>query len=322
MILVWLEWNIRSFRLDEASFACLKRLASPGARIVRVRSERAFLRALPQAEVVLTWNFRSEWYARSPLLRVVATPAAGREFIAQDAPSGVRIHHGHFHGVLMAETVVALMYAWCRGIVAAERLAASGARGEADASASASVREAHMESTSAGNRDSALWPRRALSDRCYSLAGTSAVIVGHGHVGRAVGRLLRANGVAVKGIRRCNLAELDGALATADWVILALPSDTGTDDLIDARRLRLMPRRAVLVNVGRGNAVDERALVASLRRRAIAAALLDVFKEEPLSPSSPLAVDLPNLVRLPHASAFSPRYLPLFFEELHREHVI
>ena len=72
----------------------------------------------------------------------------------------------------------------------------------------------------------------------------------------------------------------------------------------------------MLVNVGRGNAVDEAALADALRRRRLAGAYLDVFKKEPLTPDSPLAADLPGLVRLPHMSAFAPEYLPLFFQEL------
>ena len=101
-------------------------------------------------------------------------------------------------------------------------------------------------------------------------------------------------------------------------LIMALPSDTGTDNLVDASVLRTMKRSAVLVKVGRGNAVDEAALAKALRSRRIAAAYLDVFKREPLTPASPLAADIPGLVRIPHGSAFAPEYLPLFFRELQK----
>ena len=77
-----------------------------------------------------------------------------------------------------------------------------------------------------------------------------------------------------------------------------------------------MKRSAVIVNVGRGNAIDEQALADALRRRRIAAAFLDVFKREPLTCESPLAVDIPGLFRFPHGSAFSPDYLAEFFREL------
>ena len=125
-----------------------------------------------------------------------------------------------------------------------------------------------------------------------------------------------ALGVRVTPIRRATIAALIPACRTADWLIAALPSDTGTDNLVSAAVLRALPRRAVFINVGRGNAVDEEALATALRTHRLAAACLDVFKREPLDSTSPLAADLPNLHRLPHATAFAPDYLPLFFEEL------
>ena len=313
MILVWLEWNISSFRLNDESFAYLASLAPKGEKIVRAKTEREFLASLPEADTVITWEFRREWYALARRMKVLATPAAGREFISQDVPPGVTLHHGRFHGAIMSETVLALMYAWCRGIVGA--LGMRPTRSARASRAGGPAKVAHLESVAA-TRDTPMWPRRALSERCYTLHGTKAVVLGYGNVGRAIGRLLEANGVSVKGVGRHNFGELDGALPEADWLVLALPSDTGTDNIVNARVLRMMKKSAVVINVGRGNAIDEKALLSALRRGRIAAALLDVFKEEPLDESSPMAVDLPNLVRLPHASAFSPKYLPMFFDEL------
>lgn len=312
MILVWLEWNIPSFRLNDESFAYLLKLVPKGEEVRRARGERGFLASLPDADTVITWEFRREWYALAKRMKVLATPAAGREFISQDAPEGVAIHHGRFHGAIMAETVLALMYAWCRGIVCASEMRPSR---PARATRASAAKVAHLEGVTAGS-DTPMWPRRALSERCYTLRGTKAVVLGFGSVGRAIGSLLEANGVSVKGIGRRNFGEFGAALPDADWLVLALPGDTGTDDIVDARVLRMMKKSAVVINVGRGNAIDEKALLSALRRRRIAAALLDVFKEEPLDESSPMAADLPNLVRLPHASAFSPKYLQMFFDEL------
>ena len=89
--------------------------------------------------------------------------------------------------------------------------------------------------------------------------------------------------------------------------------------MVDGRILRRMKKNAVIVNVGRGNAIDEAALADALRTRRIAAAFLDVFKAEPLSPQSPLSADIPGLFRFPHGSAFSPDYLARFFRELESE---
>ena len=119
-----------------------------------------------------------------------------------------------------------------------------------------------------------------------------------------------------KGLLHEAFLYLDRALPQADHLILVLPSDTGTDNLIDARRLALLPARAVVYNVGRGNCLDERALARALKAGALRGACLDVFKEEPLTRASPLAGDLPGLVRLPHSSAFDDSYMDLFVDEV------
>ena len=290
-LLIWLNWPVDVFCAKASSLAIFKaEVAGPRDKVTVVRSERAFLRALPLATHAIVWEFRKEWFVRAPKLRVLATPAAGREMLPNDSdlPPGVVRVNGAFHGTIISETVVAFMFAHARGLYAAEAF------------------------RRAGN----LWPRAELSPFCSLVAGTHAVILGYGKIGHAIGAKLEALGVKVTGIRRRNIASLKDACRTADWLITALPSDTGTDNLVGESVLRTLPHRAVLINVGRGNAIDEKALASALKAKRIAAACLDVFKREPLDASSPLAADLPNLHRLPHASAFAPDYLPLFFREL------
>lgn len=296
--LVWLNWPIGAFRVNRQDVAFFRRLVvdqMPNRQAVPpqvdvVRSERAFLKALPEATHAIVWEFKKEWFVRAKRLRVLATPGAGRELLPTDAelPKGVVRINGAFHGQIMSETVVACLFAYARGLYPAYDWQRTGV----------------------------LWPRGELSPFCTRVAGTKAVILGYGKIGQAVGAKLEALGVSVVGIRRRNFAELKPALKGADWLIVALPSDTGTDNLVDAGVLRAMRRTAVLVNVGRGNAVDEAALAKALKTRRIAAAFLDVFKKEPLTAVSPLAENLPGLYRLPHGSAFAPDYCQLFFQEL------
>ena len=286
--LIWLEWPEKCFRTSPEALSVLRKLVPSGSRIVRARSEASFLRALPRATHVVTWSFKPEWFDRAKKLRLLATPAAGRELVPVEGPKGVKIHFGGFHGAAMAESVLAMMLAWCRGVVAAERLGR--------------------------------WPKIALSERCYRLAGTRAVILGYGRIGRTIGDRLSALGVEVTGIRRANIGELKPAAKKADWLICVLPSDTGTTDIVDAKLLKLLPKRCVVVNVGRGNAIDEEALAKALASGKIAGALLDVWKKEPLDESSPLGRDgVPNLVRMPHAAAFHMEYVADAFRELFEE---
>jgi phosphoglycerate dehydrogenase-like enzyme len=302
-IAIFQESSVPYFRMRAPQVARL-RAAFPAAAVTWCRSESSFLRALPKAEAVVTWAFRQEWFARAPALRCVLSSAAGRDFFKLDPPPGVAVRYGTFHGALMAETVVGLMLAFNRGVVDAYRRQCAGE----------------------------LWPREALYGKVRLLRGSHAVIVGFGHIGGAIGRLLKPFGVRVTGVRRSpqapapdwfeagdavrDVAELDRVLPQADHLILVLPSDTGTDNLIDARRLALLPARSVVYNVGRGNCLDERALARALKAGALRGACLDVFKEEPLTGASPLGKDLPGLVRLPHASAFDDTYMDLFLDEV------
>lgn len=289
--LIWLNWPEPPFRLNKSDLNFFETLVS--GDVVAVRSETAFLRELPLATHVICWEFKKVWFEKSKRLRVLATPGAGRELLPADSeiPAAISKVHGEFHGAIMSETIISYMLAWCRGLFIA------------------------YDWQKAGGENN-LWRRADFGDYCFSLAGTKAVILGYGNIGRTTGTKLNALGVFVKGIRRKNINELSDAVKDADWLICVLPSDTGTDNMVDARLLRKMKRSAVIINVGRGNAVDEIALADALKKKRISAAFLDVFKSEPLTNDSPLAADLPGLFRFPHGSAFSPDYLKLFFREL------
>lgn len=306
LYLVWLNWPEPCFCARAADIACLKSLAPKGSRVVRVTSERSFLRELPKATHAIVWNFKKEWFAKAPRLKVLATPAAGQEFVPTEGPEGVRVHFGAFHGEIMAESVAAFVLAWSRGFFRPE------------------LREK-------------AWPRSELGSVCSEVAGTKAVVAGYGRVGRAIGAKLEALGVSVAGITRHGVFEgerklpprsLPRLLADADWFVMALPSTTGTDGFLSAATLKALPRRCVVVNVGRGNAVDERALYAALKSRRIAGAYLDVRRREPTATvlETPGFVqelaELPNCVLMPHASAFSPRYIRRCFMELKDEGLI
>ena len=310
--LVWLEWPEKCFRMDAEALRYLQRVVGAKGRVVRVKSERAFLRALPQATHALVWNFREEWFAKAPRLKVLATPAAGQEFVPTKGPKGVKIHFGSFHGEIMSETVAAFMLAWRRGFF-------------------------RLREKAVANDP---WPRNWLSDKCSTVGGTEAVIFGFGNVGRAIGDLLDRIGVLVTGVTRHFVYQIlsddrrpqqvgmsisDEMLRRADWVILALPSTTGTDNFFDAKLIRKLPRKCVIINVGRGNAVDEKALYQALRTKRLAGAYLDVRKHEPSatvleSPGYvPELADLPNCIVTPHSAAFDAKYLYLFLMELLRD---
>jgi phosphoglycerate dehydrogenase-like enzyme len=147
------------------------------------------------------------------------------------------------------------------------------------------------------------------------LTGRRLGVVGLGAIGSAVARLGVAFGMRVTGIRRqpelggpdgvavWGPDRLDDLLAASDALVLAAPLTPDTDALLDAGRLARLPRGAWVVNIARGQLIDETALVDALVSGALGGAALDVFAEEPLPPASPLW-RAPNLIVTPHTSGF------------------
>jgi phosphoglycerate dehydrogenase-like enzyme len=171
------------------------------------------------------------------------------------------------------------------------------------------------------------WEPRDIVDLQAQVLG----VVGLGPIGLEVARLGRAFGMRVIGMRRaargdepCEtwpLSRLQHLLEIADHLVLALPLTPDTRHLIDATALARMKPTATLVNVGRGELVDEAALGTALGERRLAGAGLDVFETEPLPPESPLW-DLPNVLITPHSAGTNPgndeRATEIFVDNLGR----
>lgn len=126
------------------------------------------------------------------------------------------------------------------------------------------------------------------------LYGERVLLLGLGAIGALVKTRLEAFGMEVVPVRR---SAAQGALAPDqwrdelggfDWVVLAVPSTPDTQNMIGAAELAAMKPSAVLVNIARGEVVDQDALIAALREQRIEAALLDVTTPEPLPPEHPL----------------------------------
>lgn len=158
------------------------------------------------------------------------------------------------------------------------------------------------------------------------LLETSALIVGQGTIGRLIGARLAAFGVAVTGVTRSGRDgtlrpdEWRERLGGYDWVVLAAPSTGATRAMIGADELAAMKRGAWLINVARGDMVDQDALLAALAARRIAGAFLDTVEPEPLPVEHPLW-SAPNVIHSMHLSGRSttgmfPRAAALFLDNL------
>jgi phosphoglycerate dehydrogenase-like enzyme len=158
-----------------------------------------------------------------------------------------------------------------------------------------------------------------------SLAGTTLGLVGLGAIGSAIAERARVFGVRVLAVRRhpgagpspadeVHVPEaLRGVLGRCDAVVVCAPATPETRNLFDAAAFAAMRPGAVFCNVARGSLVDEEALIAALVSGHLGAAILDVTREEPLPPSSPLW-DAPRLYLSPHSSASIDRYLESLFD--------
>lgn len=161
-----------------------------------------------------------------------------------------------------------------------------------------------------------VWTPRGHTSAPADLQGQTLVVLGLGAIGNEISRLGRALGLHVIGVRRSPRTdrdqvdelyppnELASILPRANWLAIACPLTDATRGMIDARQLALLPAGACVVNIARGEIVDEPALIAALQAGHIAGAYLDVFSQEPLSSDS-LLWDMPNVLISPHDSAAS-----------------
>ena len=151
------------------------------------------------------------------------------------------------------------------------------------------------------------------------LPGQTATIVGWGPIGQTLGRWLTSLGLQVVAVRQrvdaVTLAPTDGVQMASfeqlpsvwprtDWLILACPLTDKTRQLVDARALAALPAGAHLINVARGEVVDQEALVSALQSGHLGGAFLDVFAHEPLPADSPLWA-MPHVMVTPHAAGHS-----------------
>lgn len=159
------------------------------------------------------------------------------------------------------------------------------------------------------------------------IAGATALIVGLGDIGCEYAKRFRALGGKAIGVRRSahgkpdevdeiyQIDALDGLLPLADVVALSVPGSSATYHLMNAERLARLKPTAILLNVGRGTAVDTDALCEALRQGRLLGAGLDVTDPEPLPPQHPLW-DCPNALITPHVSG--GYQLPETFERVVR----
>ncbi len=279
-------------------------------RFVEVRDRAGLEGVIGELEVlVISGLWRDELLDKAPKLRFVQSISAGTDQYGKEALRARGVRLASAAGVnanAVAEHAIALLLALTRLVPEAVR-----------------------------NQERRFWRGMigALDRREQELTGKTLLLVGVGRIGGRIAALATALGMRVVAVRRDpaagaggahevhGLSELDGLLPTADVLLLACPLTPETADLIDARRLALLKPGALFVNVARGRCVVEPALLEALASGRLAAAAIDVAREEPLPPDSPLWA-APNLLITPHTAgetrSYEDRVLDLLVENLAR----
>jgi phosphoglycerate dehydrogenase-like enzyme len=283
--------------------------ALPDDEVVDARDAEARRRAFPGADVLFTWRISAAEFAVAPTVRWLHSSGVGVDPLLQPAvvesPAVVTMSRG-IHSESIAEHAIALVLALRRQF---HRAGASQARRE--------------------------WAQAELSRASVPpLARTRMLVVGLGSIGGRIAEHGVALGMKVSGVRRRPAlpppagvdtvvapGDLRTSLPEADVVVLALPHTAATGAIIGRAELGLMKPTALLVNVARGQLVDEPALIEALEHRRIGGAGLDAFAREPLAPESPFW-SLPNALITPHTASFAGDYwtpvVDLFLENVSR----
>ena len=290
-------WNVPSWFPEKL------RADFPQIEVMHADSRESAEKHLPDSEILFAFSLRREQFRLARNLRWIHAPTAAvhqllfPELVGSDV---VLTNAREVHGPVVAEHVMALIFALAKKIPQAARL-----------------QQKH------------LWGKSAIWDegiRPRELAGATLGLIGLGSIGRTVARTASALGMRVIAVREhpekdkpegvaavYAPAEMNKLLSQSDFVVMAAPLTGETRGLINAERLAAMRSDAYLINVGRGSQVDEVALVDTLRSRRIAGAALDVFEQEPLPAESPLW-DLENLLITPHTASLTEKLWQRHYE--------
>jgi len=289
--LIFISWPVKAWTIPDAQAAALQQ-RFPDIAFVRARDQAEALRAIEDVDVGFTPFLTPEMVRRAPRLRWVHSPAAAVEGLLplpDLATRGIVVTNSRgIQAIPMAEHVMGGL------LVLARR----------------------FDRTLAAQREKRWIQNELPNDWPWMLHGRTMTIVGLGTIGMEIALRAHAFGMRVTGIRR-RLEEprpafvdrivgpdhLEDALKGCDILVLSAPAVASTNRMIGAEQLALLNPGAIVVNVARGQIIDEEAMCRALETKRLGGAVLDVFDREPLDVSSPLWT-LPNVVITPHSSGF------------------
>ena len=254
-------------------------------------------RALADADVLISMAW-SRAFLPAPRLKLIQVPGTGYEGIDLNAvPEGIAVCNAYGHAEGMAEYTLLGMLVWCHRFYQADL----------------AFREGSWE-----------YSGRMNGPVNEELFGKTLGVIGFGSIGRALAERAKPLGMKVVAINRTRreippfvdtwlgFDELDDALPELDYIVVAAALGPETQNLIGPAQFERMKRSAVLINVGRGPIVQEKALFDALRGRRIRGATIDVWygsypsKDAPRPAASKFPFqELDNLYMTPHTSGWT-----------------
>lgn len=259
----------------------------------------------PGDTTILVSGRPSDEAVAQPALETVIVPFAGIPPSTLEqvrARPGLKLYNLHHNDMATAELAVGLLLDCARQIALADRRMREG-----------------------------IWQGRQEVSSAFLLAGRKAMIYGYGHIGRQIGRVLEALGMEVVGARRRRDPEEPNVFGLDDWrtallechvLVVAAPLTDETKGAIGAGELAMLQYPRLVVNIGRGPIIDERALYEACRNGVVGGAGIDVWYRYPnaetpvVLPSEFPFQDLDNVVMSPHTAGSGDTTEPLRVRDL------
>ncbi len=272
-------------------------LLTKSAEITNAKSEEEALQALPNAEVLLCYEFPPEWLPHTTKLKWMHVGWAGIDHVLTPELANTDIILTNARGIhveVQSDYIIGAMILWSRKLMWADRFKQE--------------RKWHE------------W-RKPMVVQGFPLKDRILLIVGLGAIGRLVAQKAHAMGMQVHAIKRSQIEDeefpyitklwktnqLNEALSHADMVVPLVPYTEETHGMIDAEFFCQMKPTAFFINTSRGKVVNQEDLIRVLQEERIAGAVLDVYEEEPLPVESPLW-EMDNVVLTPHIAGNYPEY--------------
>jgi len=309
-VLIYIAWGVRAWRIPDEQVAVLRR-RFPDITFLHETNDAAAMAAIRDADVSFSSRLTEAMVESARHLRWVHSSAAA---VADLLPVGhlarrnITVTNSRgIQAIPIAEQVMAGLLSLGRQLY-----------------------------TSFDAQRERRWAQDQLceTDWPWIVHGKNMTILGLGTIGTEVARRAAAFGIRVTAVRRrpdvpkpdfvdrvFGVDQLEGALTGSDILVIAAPFVANTNRLIGTEQIKMLNPGAILVNVARGQIVEEDATIQALRTGQLGGAVLDVFEQEPLERSSPLW-NLANVIITPHSSGFRKGHwdevIDLFTENLRR----